>query len=402
MNLLLSTLVAAALLLADKPPAAELPGVAVDLENRQLSLNAQIALRRGVLECVACSRGTKEHESLLVIEARPQHVHLGLLMLGLEPGRPTHWDEDGKAHPPQGPRIQVLVEYEQPGSSNEGKGPASKLEDRGEQSPISSESSRRHSVTDWIRDVESRKSVGHRNWVFAGSIVDEQGNYAADGDGAVVSVVNFSSSVIDLPQVRSDANAELNWEAFTERMPEAQTPVTLILKPLGASEPILLHLDKFGRLTLDRNRIMLGRLENELRQRVRDRPEVKVIIRIAAASLSHDLERLVETLHEIGVGDEQITVQTDPVHPDQGNKGPLEGPQDLAVFLTRQIARYQKTLADAHAQHKLVLQNLRAGAEDLRDKALLLEAYWRRQQREAERALRYLRNDRSTRETVAR
>lgn len=394
---LLSTLVAVLPLLAEDLHPAELPGITIDLQNRLLLLKAQIATRQGMLECVACSQGTKEHESLLVVEARPQHVHFGLLLLGLEPGRPLRWDEDGKAHPPQGPPVQLLVEYFQAEPSQHDREP----DEEGEQQSSPTLLKHCHAVTDWIRDVETRKSVVQRNWVFAGSSVDRAGHYAADGDGAVISVVNFSSSIVDLPKIRSDANAELRWEAFTERMPEAQSPVTLIVKPVDVSEPVQLHMDKFGRLTLDRNRIMLGQLKNEMRQRGSGGLELQVIITVDAASLSFDLDRLVETLHAIGIHDDQITVQTESVQPKQSNMGNLPSPQDFAKVLTGQIARYQQMLGDARAQHQRVLQQLRAGADELAEKGQLLEAYWLWQQQEAERALQYLSDDRR-RETVAR
>ena len=49
---------------------------------------ASIACNSGWLEQVACMVGTREHESLVVVEAKPSEVHAALLLLGLEPGTP--------------------------------------------------------------------------------------------------------------------------------------------------------------------------------------------------------------------------------------------------------------------------------------------------------------------------
>ena len=42
-----------------------------------------------MLELVACTKGAKEHESIVTIEARPMHVHAALLMLGARNGHPA-------------------------------------------------------------------------------------------------------------------------------------------------------------------------------------------------------------------------------------------------------------------------------------------------------------------------
>jgi len=41
------------------------------------------------LGLVACTKGTKEHESIVAIKAKPVHIHAALLLLGAEPGSPA-------------------------------------------------------------------------------------------------------------------------------------------------------------------------------------------------------------------------------------------------------------------------------------------------------------------------
>ena len=48
------------------------------------------------LEFFAVINGTSEHESVLRSPAKPSHVHLGLVMIGLEPGSPVKYSEAAK------------------------------------------------------------------------------------------------------------------------------------------------------------------------------------------------------------------------------------------------------------------------------------------------------------------
>ena len=44
--------------------------------------------REGLLELVVCTKNSKEHESIVVMNARPLQVHTALLLLGARPGTP--------------------------------------------------------------------------------------------------------------------------------------------------------------------------------------------------------------------------------------------------------------------------------------------------------------------------
>ena len=71
---------------------------------------------------------------------------------------------------------------------------------------------------------------------FAGSYFwkdEETGKeyYQAEG-GDFICVSNFSTAMLDIPVESSQSDAELMFEAFTERIPPRGTPVRLTLKPL--------------------------------------------------------------------------------------------------------------------------------------------------------------------------
>ena len=48
-------------------------------------VGGKICLRQGLLEMFACPEGTKEHESIVSVNAKAQTVHTALLAVGLAP-----------------------------------------------------------------------------------------------------------------------------------------------------------------------------------------------------------------------------------------------------------------------------------------------------------------------------
>ena len=75
--------------LQDALAALKLPGVKIDLEERAVDVTAIVNLDEGLLEFVACTKDTKEHESIVKIQAKPSHIHTALLLLGAKAGHPA-------------------------------------------------------------------------------------------------------------------------------------------------------------------------------------------------------------------------------------------------------------------------------------------------------------------------
>ena len=68
--------------------ALKLPGLTINLEEKSVDVDATVCLRTGFLELVACTKGSKEHESIISVDAKPSHIHAALLLLGAKPGNP--------------------------------------------------------------------------------------------------------------------------------------------------------------------------------------------------------------------------------------------------------------------------------------------------------------------------
>ena len=67
----------------------KLPGVKINLEEWSVDVDSRVCLKEGLLELIACTKDTKEHESIIVIDAKPSHVHTALLLIGAKPGSPA-------------------------------------------------------------------------------------------------------------------------------------------------------------------------------------------------------------------------------------------------------------------------------------------------------------------------
>jgi hypothetical protein len=189
---------------------SKLPHVQVDVKNRQVRVDAETLAVDAPLEFFAVVNGTNEHESVLRSPAKPSHVHLGLVMLGLEAGSPVSYSEATKKWtPPHGPPLHISIEYQHDGKTE--KVPAYR----------------------WMRDIKTKKPMPSMTWIFAGSRVMDDGNYAADVTGYLVSVVNFDLTMIDIPDLASNSNETLQWERNADVMPPAGTKVTMIIEPAG-------------------------------------------------------------------------------------------------------------------------------------------------------------------------
>ena len=190
-------------------------GVWIDLSSSRVIVAGKIALTEGPIEFFACPRKTKEHESVVAVDAPARLVHTALLAIGLTPGEPASFTADYQ--PATGDPVAIEARW---------------LEDT---------TPHHAAAQEWVRDSRTGKQLTS-DWVFAGSRFwkDTQSGieyYQADG-GDLVCVSNFPTAMLDLPIASSDANEALLFEVFTERVPPRGTPVELVFsKATTATEP---------------------------------------------------------------------------------------------------------------------------------------------------------------------
>lgn len=185
------------------------PAVRVDFDNRTLQIDAEVALTSGPLELFLCPKRTKEHESVLAADVAPRTVQLGLLMLGAAPGEPAG---GAPATAPTGQPLRITCKFDREGKTES------------------------VDARSWIRQMGKNKPL-ESMFVFAGSrFVKPPGADRAvwlGDEGDLVCVSNFPGSVIDIAQLSSKDNAQLLFEAWTERIPPKGTKVRVIIEPVG-------------------------------------------------------------------------------------------------------------------------------------------------------------------------
>lgn len=212
-----------------------LPGMVVNFQKRCVDIEAAICLDEGMLELIACTKGSKEHESIVAIEARPMHVHTALLLLGANNGNPamskpvdeqkTRWIHV----PPRGDPVDVYLVF----TNEQGKlieHPISDFVVRPKENPdapVGADKDHAH------RDDTHNKFP--KSFLFAGSLLAGDGpgprTYLADQSGSVISIATFGDELLCLPGIHAKANHALMWQVDSTHLPKVGTKVTLRLRP---------------------------------------------------------------------------------------------------------------------------------------------------------------------------
>ena len=189
----------------------------INRDEQIVVLDGYVVQREVPLELFACPAGTKEHEAIVAVFARAQLVHAGLLAINARPGSTATFEPFKPAH---GTTVRVYVLWINADGKTNGT-----------------------LAQNWIRRSGTKKSM-HWDWVFAGSKIhkDEDGKEHYLGDsGELISVSNFMTSTMDVSVRSEQSNANLIFEAFTDRIPPKYTPVRLVLTltdeaPFGSSD----------------------------------------------------------------------------------------------------------------------------------------------------------------------
>jgi hypothetical protein len=260
--------------------------VLLDREGKRLLVKTHVVLREGLLEMLCCPAQTKEHESILAVDARAYVIHAGLVALGAKPGLPVQYRPQFK--PPSGQPIDIFLQW----TDAQGKPhrvraqewirnathrmyvaafdklPAGlTLPERDDELPIryhpkfkelawfgpmstaqrdkllslSQDAAYQKAIRTFFADGQSKQLEA--GWVFVGSgyyVDDKTGekSYLAEG-GDLICVSNFPTAMLDLSVKSTDKQDEgLLFEPWTERVPPKGTEVTMELVPVFAKKPL--------------------------------------------------------------------------------------------------------------------------------------------------------------------
>ncbi|MCA9296837.1 MAG: hypothetical protein KC983_09970 [Phycisphaerales bacterium] len=205
-----------------------LPGVRCDVAGRIVEFDARIVVDQHAapapLECIICTPNTKEHESLLVADILPSHLHAALLMIGLEPGRPGGYLWQNEALVPRHP-----------------EGPALRIELVRTVDGITTTVDPRT----WIiaqNETTSLDDASPRDgWIFAGSLITAPAHnaaprYAADLDGTLIGLAAFGSETIAWAStISTEAMLTVHtWIADPRALPPTGTDIIVRITPIAA------------------------------------------------------------------------------------------------------------------------------------------------------------------------
>lgn len=208
----------------------KLPGIRLNIDERAIDVNATVCLHKGLLELVACTKGTKEHESIVALDARPVHIHTALLLFGARPGTPASRMVQGAEGvrwipvKPAGDRVQVSLVF----PNAEGK-------------------VQEHPIQKFIAFAQPKKIAGLApakikprrflaDYLFAGSHLMKKGNgpkqYRCEQSGNVISISSFGDELLCLPEIHGHEDDGLFWEVNPQGLPAVGKPIILRLRPI--------------------------------------------------------------------------------------------------------------------------------------------------------------------------
>jgi len=199
----------------DKQLVAEVSGEGKDKKVVRVGIVAEVCLREGPLELFLCKKGTKEHEAPLRVDMDAELIHQAIIVAGGKEGTATQFidpkTEEAKYTPATGSKVKVTIHY--------------KLDGKLQTCP----------AQDWIWDIKKKAPIPH-SWVFAGSkFIPNPNNpnakpfYGANS-GDIFSVSNFPYSTLEFPVEISKDDAQLSYEAKTDKIPPLASKVWVIVE----------------------------------------------------------------------------------------------------------------------------------------------------------------------------
>ena len=209
-----------------------MPGVKINVEEWSVDVDARVCLVEGMLELIACTKDSKEHEAIIAVEAKPSHIHTALLLLRAKPGHPAMQkaidEEDTRftSLPPRGGAVDVFLLVKD-AEGKETERPISDFITQAEQDES----------TAGAKPAEDAKPVKFptHTFLFAGSVLDgdDKGprDYVCDQSGNVISIATFGDELLCLPGIHDQANSLRAWQADGEQLPPLDSKVILRLRP---------------------------------------------------------------------------------------------------------------------------------------------------------------------------
>ena len=176
--------------------------VQLDKNSRTITFPAVVNLRDQTIEYAVVHKTGKTHESIFRTEARPQDIHLAMLLLDVRPVMTNSFGADGQA-PPRGDKIFVEVSWTNHGAR------------------IS------FAVEDLVLNRETKRPMERGEWIYNGSNFSE-GAFTAQRDGSIISTHVDPDALINNPRLGRE-NDDL-YAPNAAKLPPVGVPVEITIR----------------------------------------------------------------------------------------------------------------------------------------------------------------------------
>jgi hypothetical protein len=177
--------------------------VTLDITNRSVTFAGAVNLREETVEYALVHKTGKTHESIFRTDARPQDIHMAMLLLGAKPVMTNTFGADGKARP-LGDKIWAEVSWTDKGAFV------------------------RCPIEETVLNKETGKPLPRGEWIYNGSNFSE-GMFTAQRDGSIISIHIDPDALINNPRPGREND-------------DLYKPNTALLPPLGTRVDITLRL----------------------------------------------------------------------------------------------------------------------------------------------------------------
>jgi hypothetical protein len=184
--------------------------VRVDAARRCLSFPVAVNQRTGLVEYVVVTATGKTHESVLRTDVEPQHVHLGMLLLGTRPANTPFFPADPATRPP-GTTVRIDLFWNSP---------------EGEVS---------RPLEDLVLTTNHWQALDRGPWVYNGSYLSA-GVFVAQKEGSIVALQVDPSALINNPRPGRH-NDELHFVNAAALPPESAAPGIRIQMEKSVARP---------------------------------------------------------------------------------------------------------------------------------------------------------------------
>ena len=182
----------------------------IEVEGEMSLEMGQYKQLEGAIEYLACSKGGKTYESMVVLKCEPTEFYEALKKIGLKPGKPASFDDSGKHVPPSGDKVRIFIEWKNP------KGKTMHMR-----------------AEDLIHNKKTKKNMQYVDWIFAGSAFMEDPEtekqvLQAEYTGSIVSTHHGDHTVI-IQNPLSEALDESIYSVNPKLAPKPGTKIKFIV-----------------------------------------------------------------------------------------------------------------------------------------------------------------------------